>query len=82
MNLKDCAVGFSDSLVLPQQVKTRSAGYLGHGGEGIGGKKFNAPLFRRLGCMLTPPTGLRLDSSAYDREVGTTEPLRNCMDPK
>ena len=37
MNLKDC-VGFSDSLVLPQQIKARSGGYLGHGGEGIGGK--------------------------------------------
>ena len=34
MNLKDCAVGFSDSLVLPQ----RSWDYLGHGGEGSGGK--------------------------------------------
>ena len=31
---QDC-VGFSDSLVLPQQVKTRSGGYLDHGGEGI-----------------------------------------------
>jgi hypothetical protein len=39
MNLKDC-VGFSDSLVLQQQVglKTRGWGYLGHGGEGISGK--------------------------------------------
>ena len=36
MNLKDC-VGFSDSLVLQQQVKTRSGGYLGHDGEGIEG---------------------------------------------
>ena len=35
--LKDC-VGLFDSLVLPQQVKTRRGGYLGHGGEGIGGK--------------------------------------------
>ena len=32
MNLKD-RVGFSDSRVLPQQVKTRIVGYLGHGGE-------------------------------------------------
>ena len=38
MNLKDC-VGFSDSLVLQQQVKTRSGSYLGHGGEGIEGKE-------------------------------------------
>ena len=28
MNLKDCAVGLSDSLVLPQQVKTRSGVWL------------------------------------------------------
>ena len=38
MNLKDC-VWFSDSLVLQQLVKTRSEGYLGHGGEGIGVKE-------------------------------------------
>ena len=38
MNLKDC-VRFSDSLVLQQHVKTRSEGYLGHGGEGIGVKE-------------------------------------------
>ena len=39
MNLKDC-VRFSDSLVLQQLVKTRSEGYLGHGGEGIGVRNF------------------------------------------
>ena len=38
MNLKDC-VKFSDSLVLQQLVKTRSEGYLGLGGEGIGVKE-------------------------------------------
>ena len=38
MNLKDC-VRFSDSLVLQQLVKTRTEGYLGHGGEGIGVKE-------------------------------------------
>ena len=44
MNLKDC-VGFSDFLVLPQQgplvlvVEVEITGYLGHGGEGIGGKE-------------------------------------------
>ena len=37
MNFKDC-VWFSYSLVLPQ-VKTHSGGYLGHCGEGIGGKE-------------------------------------------
>ena len=36
MNLTD-HVGFSDSLVLPQQVKTRSGVYLAHGRKGIGG---------------------------------------------
>ena len=36
MNLTDC-VGFSDSLVIPQQVKTRSGVYLTHGEIGIGG---------------------------------------------
>ena len=44
---------FSDFLVLPHQVKTRSGGYLGHGGEGIGGKEFDAPLFRSVGRMRT-----------------------------
>ena len=33
------ASGSRAPLVLPQQVKTRSWGYLGHGGEGIGGKE-------------------------------------------
>ena len=37
-NLKDC-VGFSDSLVLLQQVMTRSGGYLDNGGEGIWGEE-------------------------------------------
>ena len=32
MNLKD-RVGFSDSRVLPQQVKTHSVGYISHGGD-------------------------------------------------
>ena len=41
--LKDC-VGFSDSLVFQQQVKARSGGYLGHGGEGIGGKELRLRL--------------------------------------
>ena len=43
MNLKDRAVRFYDSLVLPRQVTTRSGGYLGHGGEGMYGRfcKFN-----------------------------------------
>ena len=35
MNLKD-RIGFSDSWVLPQQVKTRSVGYLGHGEKELG----------------------------------------------
>ena len=70
-------VGFSDSLVVPQQVKTRSRGYLDHGGEGIGGKEFDAPL-RPLGRMRTPPAGL----VCIRREVGTTERQRNYMDPK
>ena len=69
-------------VVLPQQVKTRSGGYLDHGGEGIGGKEFDTLLFRPLGRMLTSPTGLWLDSSAYDREVGTMECLRNDIDLK
>ena len=47
MNLKDC-VGFSDSLILPQQVKTYSGGYLAHGVEGIGGMPYTDG--RRRGC--------------------------------
>ena len=39
MDHKD-RVRFSDSLVLRQQVKTRSVGYLSHGGEGIGGMPY------------------------------------------
>ena len=42
---KSCitALGFRKSLVLPKQVglNTRSGGYLGHGGEGIGGRNFS-----------------------------------------
>ena len=54
--LKDC-IRLSDPLVLPQQVRTHSGGYLGHGGEGIGGKESNAPLFRLLSvvCGLLQP---------------------------
>ena len=39
---------FSDSLILPQQVKTYSGGYLAHGVEGIGGMPYTDG--RRSGC--------------------------------
>ena len=39
-------------------------------------------LFRPLGRMWTPPAALPAKESAYGREVGTMERLRNYMDPK
>ena len=42
----------------------------------------DAPLFRPLGRMRTPPPAEQPEESAYDREVGTMERLRNDMDPK
>ena len=72
MNLKDC-VGFSDSLVLPQQAKTRSGGYLGHGGEGIGGRNlgFDSQKSRLNRDMeekgIVAVCGLRRSVSPYQR---------------
>ena len=88
MNLTDC-VGFSDSLVLPQQVKTPSGSYHAHGEKELRERNFgfdslksrlkrdmeekaifsvdscqftsgpynfsDAPLFRPIGRMRTPP---------------------------
>ena len=56
MNLQ-YRVGFSDSRVPPQQVKTRSASYLTHGGEGIGGMPYTDG--RRTGGGGAAPAGER-----------------------
>ena len=76
----------SPTLVLQKKVKTCSEGYLGHGGEGIGGERnfgFNSEAKIELqhggerdGCRMrtlggaAPPPP---EESAYDREVGTME---------
>ena len=70
---------FSDFLVLPHQVKTRSGGYLGHGGEGIGGKERFPP---RSIVPFSRPYADSEGHTAYDREIETMERQRNYMDPK
>ena len=88
---KDC-VGFSNSLVLQQQVKTHIGGYLGHGDDGIGERNFGFDTLKsRLKrdmeekgivaiCSL-PEELLHRWQCTTTYEFGTMERRRNGMDP-
>ena len=89
-NLNDC-VGFSDSLVLQKKVKTCSEGYLGHGGEGIGGRGTLAlTLKQRLNCNMEEKGMVAVCGLSeellrrHQRSLHTTERSEqwSVMDPK